>query len=142
MKHCLRIGVVGGIVLLAAIVMGSGQTRAAFAVCRTDPIVTLSNGHTVTLAAEISADPSQVTSVQYVLHVPHDLTATNIAYDQYGYLESVTIVQDQNGNRFAVDTIVTTTVSAEVTAYASLSTKDKAGEAHGKNGDKLRIDFG
>jgi len=120
---------------------GAGGAHAAFAICRTDPTVTLSDGRTVTMSAEITADPSQVIGVAYVLHVPRDLTATTIAYDSFGYLESVSIVPDQKNKRFVVDTIVTTTTGADVTASVTISGDKKTELSHGEDSQTLTIKF-
>jgi hypothetical protein len=70
--------------------------------------------------ADISTDISNVTSVNYVLHVPAGVTMTGVSYDANGYLEHLSIVADQKGTHYADETTVYTTVSkVSDTAYAT-----------------------
>lgn len=59
--------------LLAASVLATPlapRAHAAFGACRSDPLVTLSNGVTLRLYADIATDASQVQQVAYALHGP------------------------------------------------------------------------
>lgn len=112
-----------GIVALA-IGVGSlfaGRTHAAFTICRTDPTVYLSDGHTIQMYADISDALSDVKNVTYTLHVPYGVKANGISYDSTGYLETVNIVADQPSGRGYSDTVVTTgKAGTPVTAYSGI----------------------
>lgn len=109
------LGTVGLLTPLSAL-----STYAHSAVCRTDPTITLSNGYTATLWANISTDISQVTAVNYVLHVPKGVTLSSIGYDSNGYLEHVSIIADQNGTHYEdVTTVDTTATGVSYSAYAT-----------------------
>lgn len=96
--------------------------RAAYTVCYTDPVVSLSDGSTVTMYAQTQDDPAYITGVDYELHVPTGVTITGMSYDQYGYLETVTIVQDQLAGSYSVGTTVSTSNgTVPVTANASVT---------------------
>lgn len=100
-------------------VHGAGAT---FSTCDTDPIVLLSNGAQVTLAAHIGVDTSGVQGVTYVLHGPSGLSVTGVTYDggPVTNLESVQYVPD---NGYYTDTLVQTAgsgVSVTVTTNVSL----------------------
>ncbi|HLJ69511.1 MAG TPA: hypothetical protein VKX16_19320, partial [Chloroflexota bacterium] len=64
--------VVGLAALLGSAVLGSfaAGNAAATAGCRTDPLVTLSNGTRLTLYEDIADSASDVTAVSYKLHIP------------------------------------------------------------------------
>ena len=136
------LGAVALAMSLLAMPAMSGHAWASFAGCGTDPTVTLSNGTVVTLSANIGTDISNVQQVSYVLHVPHNLTISNISYDQYGYLESVQLAQDQIGNNFVTETTVQTSLPAvPVTAYTTLSGKQVTQSITGVSGQDLVLSF-
>jgi len=86
----------------------AGKSHAAYTVCITDPVVSLSDGSTITMYAQISDDISDVQSVAYELHVPAGVYPTGMTYDQYGYLETVDIVDDQQPAAYSIGFTVTT----------------------------------
>ena len=89
--------------------------------CGTDPTVYLSNGDQVGLAAAINDSIGDVVRVVYVLHAPAGVTATNIVYDAYGSLESVTIVNDQaSGHYSSTTTVLTRSTNVQVTAFLTV----------------------
>lgn len=67
---------------LAASWLGGASTHATHAAagCRTDPIVTLSNGVVVHLSATINDTPSDVTGVAYTLHAPIGTSVVSVVY--------------------------------------------------------------
>lgn len=108
------------IVLLVAWLAQATGASAQLASCRTDPVVTLSNGYTVTLWANISTDISHVTSVNYTLHVPRGVSIKTISYDANGSVETVQLVADQSGSHYSdVTTVNTTTTGVAYSAYAT-----------------------
>ena len=120
--NCSRRALLGAPALALALLAGSLATdaHASITYCRTDPTVTLSNGVTVTMWAQISTNISSVSSVNYVLHVPAGVTLKSVTYDTYGYLEHLQIVADQSGTHYADNTTVTlTSGNTSVTAYAT-----------------------
>lgn len=105
-----RVLLTGGVLALSLLggSLFAGQSHAAYTICRTDPIVSLSDGSTVTMFADISDDPSDVQAVSYELHVPAGVYPTGMTYDQYGAIESVDIVDDQAPATYSVGITVTT----------------------------------
>jgi hypothetical protein len=84
--------------------------HASYSICRTDPVVLLSNGATVTLEADATIDASQVQDVTYTLHVPSGLSLQGIVYDaQYSSLEVVNVIPDVLANRYWATVKVDTT---------------------------------
>lgn len=111
----LLLGIAG-----SAALVNATRAHAHFAVCRSDPTITLSNGYQFTLWAEIQTDISQVTSVNYVLHIPRGLKVTDIQYDANGAVEHVQIVSDAVGLAHWVSTTAyTMTPNVPYTAYAT-----------------------
>lgn len=147
MLHILRTprSLVGAVALAAGLLatpVVSGQAWASFTGCGTDPTITLSNGTVITLSASIGTDISNVQGVTYVLHVPHNLTISSIASDQYGYLESVQLVQDQIGNNYVTETTVQTSLPAiPVTVSTTLSGKQVTQSLAGVSGQDLVLSF-
>jgi len=96
--------------------LSPGSLHAAAFGCRTDPIVTLSNGDVVIIAVDIAADASQITGVSYKLHVAPDVTVLNTVYLNFGsgLAESLTVVQDGKLGEYQSDTLVTAAESVAV----------------------------
>lgn len=111
--------------LLALLLLGtsiaSGVSHAAYVTCRTDPTVYLSDGNTLVIYADIADSVTDVSSVTYELHVPTGVVPTGMVYDQYGYLESVTVIDDQSPGAYSIGVTVTTGVHSSVTANASIT---------------------
>src|SRR5581483_10376275 len=87
----LTLGAFSGALIAALLVTGS-----AFAItgCRSDPLVTLSNGTSVRLVAEIGTSADNVNEVDYTLHIPQGLSVVSVQYD--GLLnENLTWVADK-----------------------------------------------
>lgn len=96
---------------LAAMMFRPGDAFAGVTVCDTDPIVTLSNGATVTLDAKVYDTQSDLQSVNYTLHVPWGVSVTNVQYDStYGSLETFTWVPDQRFGSYRATTLALTGV--------------------------------
>jgi hypothetical protein len=135
-RGTVRAIMTGGSFLLAGLLAMAGMSAAhAAAICRTDPSITLSNGYTATLWANISADISQVTAVNYEFHVPKGVTLSSISYDDNGSVEHVTIVADQSGTHYSdVTTVNTTTAGVSFTTYATRMDSTVASKSGKSNG--------
>lgn len=112
------------------------QAQASLLHCRTDPIVTLSNGDVVIITVDIDADPTQVQRIDYTLHVPAGVTATNIVYtgSDRGLNENLTLLQDSDAEYKSV-TVVRTSKSVAVAVIMSLG--GDTDSATGNGGKKL-----
>jgi len=115
---------IAGATLAVAIAGGtvfSGISHAAYTICRTDPIVTLSNGAQITMYADIQANASDIKSVIYQLHGPAGTSVVGISYDQYGYLESVKFFAGGAAGRYkTLTTVVTSDGQDPFTANANV----------------------
>lgn len=113
----LAIVFVLGLALCLAI-LSPGSLQAAAVGCRTDPIVTLSNGDVVSIYVDIATDPSQVKSINYMLHVPDGVTATNITYlgGAFGLSEHLTLTTQGSDTEYRSETVVNAPKSVSVTA--------------------------
>ncbi len=65
--------------LLASLFGAPHHAHAAIG-CRTDPIVTLSNGLVVQLSATVYDNPSDINAVTYTLHAPAGTSVVNVVY--------------------------------------------------------------
>lgn len=76
--------------------------------CRSDPMVELSNGVRLFISASINTDQSNITQINMELHVPVGVTAKNIVYfpDWTKSVERFTIIADQRPDQYYVNTTV------------------------------------
>ena len=98
------------------------NAQASVTYCRSDPVVTLSNGVQITLYEDISDSASDVTGISYQLHIPVGLRVTSISYMGAvpASLQTITAAADENTGNFDAYTVVTTrTVNIPVTAFMS-----------------------
>jgi hypothetical protein len=150
LKSPLRLRSVTTLAILAlapiAVTLTAHSADAAYATCRTDPTVRLSDGRTIVLYADISDTLSDVRRVNYTLHVPVGTYATSIRYDSTGYLENVTILPDQQYSGYSDTQVITGTLGVAVTAYGSVTTSNSpqptvAGTVSGRSGQHLILRY-
>lgn len=105
-----RVPLFGAAVLCAALLflLPLARAQAAFQLCRTDPIVTLSNGDVVSIYVEIATEPSDIERIDYKLHVAKGVTATSIVYlgAELGLVENLVVVQDGKPDEYKSETTV------------------------------------
>jgi hypothetical protein len=131
--HLLRWRAIVMLALLAGAIVSVGfmqEADAAIRACRADPLVWLSNGTTLTIAASITADASQVKLITYTVHAPRGLTVSQVVYTG-GPLqdkERVNVVFDRtSGYQIEVVTDLGATVaSVTIDAVVASMTKDAA----------------
>ena len=143
-RPALRSLLLAGTVAMTLMVSLAGRSDAAYAICRTDPTIYLSDGTTLVAYADIKDDASDIQGVNYEVHVPSGVIATGMTYDQYGYLESVTIVDDQPVGSYTVGTTITTGANVSFTAYASISGSTcttQTAQQNGSSGHTLWLGF-
>lgn len=124
----------GTAIALASMSLIPGKALAGYTTCSADPVVTLSNGATVTMSATISTDISQVSQVSYALHAPTGTSVVSVSYDAYGSKEALHFYADQVAGRYSISTNVQITSggSVPVTATSSitnLGTKSASGQS-------------
>lgn len=112
-------------VVLSLLVMFSSVSlaSAAWMRCRSDPVVLLSNGMTLDLSADISVLPWQVEHVDYILHVPQDVSlVASIATPSWPTaVETFTLYNDAPSGEYHTETIVYTSQgNAAATAHTIL----------------------
>lgn len=129
-----------GLTLAGSIVTGSLgalEAHAAYAVCRADPVVLLSNGYRLNITATVQATSStDVQSIHFDVHGPKGTTVRKINYVSKppAGSESVTYYADQSSStgymtsatvktQYAGDAVsVTSTVLKHGTTYQSVTT--------------------
>lgn len=121
----------------------AGSAHAAYVTCKTDPVITLSNGKQVTLWAVVMTDASNISAVYYTLHVPVGTAVRSIQSDQYGSLEHVTILADSQRNQIHDDTKVTLKQgTTTVRVYMSDNVGNDTATAIGMTGQWLQVGRG
>src|SRR5215217_6019318 len=115
------------VLVILTIFMLSGAVHAGL-LCRSDPVVILSNGVTLDIGATISTLPWQVKEVHYELHVPRGVFML-LAIHTPTWLtsqETFTVFSDQDAKQYQVTTVVYTTegdaiVVADTTLVSALN---------------------
>ncbi|HVU11189.1 MAG TPA: hypothetical protein VHD90_07915 [Phototrophicaceae bacterium] len=122
MKKAARSLFVQLLLALSLLAILSGAAQASM-LCRSDPVVILSNGMTLDLGASISVLPWQVREVHYELHVPVGVSMI-AAIRTPAWLtsqETFAVVADQQPKQYeAITTVYTSDGNAQVTADTTL----------------------
>ncbi len=124
--------------IFAGLAMPGSYASASMRYCRTDPILTFSDGIMLTVTSTIDTDDSNVASVVYTLHVPAGIVLVKTIYTAgaLGGEEKVQLIDDQNPGVYQIDTLVTTHVArVHVTANAVIMALSAA--ADGVSGSPL-----
>ena len=97
--------------LMLAFAAGPGAAFAGLGGCRTDPVILLSNGRVLQLAAEIDTELSNVRSVVYTVHAPIGTYPVLIVYTENPLrnVERVVFHADSLPGRYRSETVVDTT---------------------------------
>jgi hypothetical protein len=114
---------------------------AAISLCRTDPIVLLSNGVVVDMTATIGTASTNVQQIVYVLHAPAGTRVNRVVYTQGGLngREQFQFFADAAAGTYASVTTVSTTVkSISVTASTQVSGVG-SGTVSGYSGQALTV---
>ena len=117
------------------------RASAAISLCRTDPLVQLSNGVVLQLRATIADDASDIQGITYTVHAP---TGTSIARVLYTTelpqgTETLTFSADNPAGTYDTDTVVsTTTRGIDVTAQ-TVVTSVGVGSTSGQSGQHLLV---
>ncbi len=99
---------------------------AALARCRVDPVFILSNGDSVAVTSEVFTDPSKISYITYILHIPAGVTVKQVVHTArgLGIKEVYKVYQDSPSGKYTSDTVVTTSSLAPkvaVTVYTRLN---------------------
>jgi hypothetical protein len=119
-KQKFRLLAAGALASLGTFGLGWDRADASLSVCRVDPVVTLSDGTQVTLYTDTQDSVSDIRSVTYELHIPKYLTVVSVQYDQYGYLEHLTVYSDSQLGVYRSIATVYTGKTVTATAFASI----------------------
>lgn len=113
--------------LVAVLLLAAIPAQAAWMLCRSDPVVLLSNGATFDLSADISVLALSVTEVHYTMHGP---TGTSLvtAISTPTWLttqETFEYIADQSAGQYYATVLVHTTQgNASVVANADVVTAE------------------
>lgn len=98
------------LLVIACVLFVPSSSFAAISGCRGDPIVWLSNGQMVQMAAIAEAPAANVRRIVYTLHAPRGLSVSKIVYTG-GALQSkekVVFAADLDAGTYSTDTLVET----------------------------------
>lgn len=117
-------------------------------ICRSDPVVILSNGLTLDIGASISVLPFDVTEVHYELHVPQGVSALLTVHTPAWITsqETFTLIDDMPARQYKVTTTAHTKagdadVTADTVLVSALKLKLGAYSASGSEGEPLTVTF-
>ncbi len=112
------------VLLTLGLAQGAGTALAGYIYCSGDPILTLSDGTSVSVNVEIETAPTQVQAVVIYVHVGRGVELTGVDYGN-GPLkgkETVLLYNDGPAAKLTTETIVKTkTDGVPVTATTTLS---------------------
>ena len=130
-------GVVIGMLLLALGLAAQVPQPVSAMVegCRTDPIITLSNGDRVKITVDIATAPANVSAIHYTLHAPPGVTLRKIVYTQGGLdrNESFTLLNDGQPGSYITDTVVDTFVTVAVSTTSTWASSRGTATGYGKD---------
>jgi len=112
-------------------------------ICRTDPIVFLSDGTKVKMTAEIGTAAENIQGIVYTLHAPQGTSVVRIVYPGQQVPETVVFYADRSANTYDTDTIVSVAGNSSqrpigVTATTVVNNHSR-GSATGGAGDHLQV---
>jgi hypothetical protein len=112
-------------------------------ICRTDPLVFLSDGTRVNMTAEIRTAAQNVQGIVYTLHAPVGTSVVRIVYTGADVQERVDFVADQAAGTYDTDTVVSVAGNSAqsavgVTATTAVNGRHR-GSATGSAGDHLLV---
>lgn len=137
----------GTLIVLLLVV---AQVSAARMSCRSDPIVTLTDGNILQFSVDIATSRDEVIAIHYEVHVPVGVEAKRVIFtpNWARSKETVTIVPDQVVGDYQILTVVqTASPQVETTVIARLITRANQGigvnrqEVDGVSGQTIRVAF-
>jgi hypothetical protein len=113
-------------VLLSVIFAPVSVASAAMRICRTDPIIWLSDGSKLTLTSSVAANASEIKQALYIVHVPMGVTATKIIYTADGLdgREIARVIADGKPGQYVTQALITLYAGAPVAVTYTLNVKD------------------
>lgn len=142
-----RRGQFGGVYLafvMAVALLGfaaPGGASASVGLCRTDPIVMLSNGVTMRLTTGVNDASSDVQSVLYTVALPAGVSINQVVYTggALGGKESVVAQTANDGSAYNTTVLVTTGASNVQVAAGVALTSGQSGAAAGYSGQPFTV---
>ena len=136
------------LVSMLAVAAGPGAAFAGLGGCRTDPVILLSNGRVLQLAAEIDTNINNVQSVVYTVHAPIGTYPVLIVYTENPLrnVERVVFRADSLPGRYSSETVVDTTgsntrVVATGILIDALGRPIASRRTEGRENQQLRLSF-
>lgn len=95
------------------------RAAAQGGICRSDPVLYLSNGRSVQISTAVSDARSDVFGVAYGVHLPVGTSVTRIKYTG-AVPESVTLYADEPSSTYLTETTVSTGTAVSVSTTSTL----------------------
>lgn len=132
--------------LLGILLLIPQNTTALVSGCRTDPIVSLTNGDQLRIIVQVNAPENQIKSVDYTLHAPPGVQTKKIVYTAggLGKRERFTLVNDEQPGYYTVEVAVKVTGnnSADVSVTTEWTSTAYDATVSGSDGDTLYMRLG
>jgi hypothetical protein len=148
MKRAMSPGRIRLAVLILILAFVLPNAAQASLLCRSDPVVILSNGMVLDIGASISSLPMQVREVHYELHVPAGVSLVTAIHTPAWLTsqETFTVIADQQPKQYQVVTTVYTsvgnaTVVADTVLVSALKLRLGQFSVSGLEGQALRVMF-
>jgi hypothetical protein len=136
--------------LVTMIVAAPVSVHAARMLCRSDPIVFLSDGTRLQFNAAIGTARENVRSIRYELHAPAGVSIDRIVFtpNWAREIETVQLINDQAPGNYVIVAVVDTgaeSASVEISAMAVARNSNGAGSTHqtatGVSGQTIVVHF-
>jgi hypothetical protein len=117
------------------------RASAAIGLCRTDPIVQLSNGTVLQLRASIADDAADIRTITYAVRAPKGTSIVRVVYttELPNGTETISFSADNPAGTYDTDTFVsTTTRGVDVTAQTVVPSVG-SGSVSGQSGQHLMV---
>jgi hypothetical protein len=144
MKRSRFVQLVGALLLagLASGPLRAHGVEAKFSVCRSDPVIALSDGKSVTITDSISDASTDLQHITYVLHAPTGVTVSRVTYTAgMSAIESLQFYADQTAGHYVAGTQVTTKTSPTAPVSLSVTISRVTKTASGTAGQLLTVSY-
>lgn|SRR5579884_3956138 len=123
----------------------AGAVHAQYAACRSDPVITLSDGSSGSIYETIQDATTDIKSITYQIHIPVGLKVVSVQYsgDVPATQQSLTWTADNPAGKFdEYVTVKTGVAKAQMTAYAASSSGTKSLQVSGNTNTTLHLHIG
>ncbi len=138
--HTARLLILASVTAVLLFSLAHNSALAKLVMCRSDPLVVLSDGTLIDVSADIEVLPFRVREVHYTLHVPQGLYPILVVHTPTWLtsVETFTFYDDMQPNEFKSTTTVHTS-KENVGVTARMLVNLGTGQKRGLEGEPLTI---